>query len=91
MLIKKIKNYFFVKGEIINESRKNQTKLQNDLGVLNRLMEDRGLKKELKSKVRRHFVYLEKENLNNFEIGLEMIGALPPALKDEVMQKLHLK
>jgi len=59
--------------------------------MLNSLMEDRGLNHELKSKVRRYFAYLQKEKLKNFEIGQEMIGALPPALKDEVMYDLYSK
>lgn len=56
-------------GEIINQSRKNKDKLKNDLEMLNNLMEDRGLNHELKSKVRRYFAYLSKENLQNYEIG----------------------
>lgn len=60
---------FLILGEIINESRKNKTKLKNDLEMLNSLMEDRGLNHELKSKVRRYFAYLQKEKLKNFEIG----------------------
>ncbi|KAL4510543.1 hypothetical protein ABPG72_004697 [Tetrahymena utriculariae] len=78
-------------SEIINESQKNKNKIKNDLEVLNNLIEERGLCNELKSKVRRYFEYLYKEKLKNTEVGYEMIGALPPNLKDEVMNDLYSK
>ncbi|KAL4463924.1 hypothetical protein ABPG74_005861 [Tetrahymena malaccensis] len=78
-------------SEIINESQKNKNKIKNDLEVLNNLIEERGLCNELKNKVRRYFEYLYKEKLKNTEIGYEMISALPPNLKDEVMNDLYSK
>ncbi|EWS72247.1 cyclic nucleotide-binding domain protein (macronuclear) [Tetrahymena thermophila SB210] len=78
-------------SEIINESQKNKNKIKNDLEMLNNLIDERGLSNELKNKVRRYFEYLYKEKMKNTEIGYEMIGTLPPNLKDEVMNDLYSK
>lgn len=78
-------------GEIINEGRREKMKLKVDMENLNSLMEDRNLSFELKHKVRGYFAYLHKERLENSQAGSEMINALPPSLKDEVMNDLYSK